>query len=272
MKTLTVRRVLCVTSVLVALAAAVAVGVYLTGRERFIYAVGDGEIWQVRLSLLLRPSLIRTRLNDGFTPLHVAAIAHDPPMIDCLVRHGADLDARAERGTEIFWIPVQHAQGGERPLHCALWKEDPVPTVERLLSDGADPNASDDDGSTPLHLAACMGQANAVRVLVANGAAVNAIDDAGHTPLHAAVWCGAKELLPGQSRVVAILLENGANPQAQDSEGNTPLALARKTEREVRGWLGAQGWGNPDTPARLKSRERAAIISILEAASSERAE
>ena len=166
-------------------------------------------------------------------------------------------------------MPLQQAEGGERPLHCALWKEDPVPPAERLLSHGADPNAPDDVGWTPLYLSAFMGQANAVCVLVANGAAVNVLNDAGRTALHEAVRGGALELLAGQSRVVAVLLENGANPQAQDSEGNTPLVLGRTIEGDIFGWLEAQGCPDPETVVRLKSPEREAIIKTLEALSSE---
>jgi hypothetical protein len=254
------------------LALAAAGSAYVTREERFFVAVVEGRVWQARVATSLRPSLLMMHHNGILTALHLAAVQHEMGMIDFLASSGADVNARAGRGIDLSWVPVHETRGGERPLHCALWRERPAPTVERLLSYGADPNAPDDDGSTPLHLAACMGQASAVRALIAGGAPVNAIDNSGRTPLHQAVWCGASELLPGQSRAAEILLANGANPHAQDSQGNTPLALAREIERDVRGWLKAKGWENPDLPAGLKSGERAAIIRILEAATSGPAE
>ena len=100
-----IKRALTAASVLVGLAAAVAACLYLTREVPFFRAAGEGRVWQVRLAVLLRPSLLRKRLNDGFTALHLAAIEGDLPMIDCLVRHGSDIDARAERGIEIAWRP-----------------------------------------------------------------------------------------------------------------------------------------------------------------------
>ncbi len=68
--------------------------------------------------------------------------------------------------------------------------------VKRLLASGADVNAPDEYGETPLHWATRYGHTALVEVLVANGADVNASDDNGDSPLH---WA-ADNVMPPLSR------------------------------------------------------------------------
>jgi ankyrin repeat protein len=96
-----------------------------------------------------------------------------------------------------------------------------------LLANGADVNARDDDGSTPLHGAADdidaevapNGRKEVAELLLAHGADVNARTSRGWTPLHAAA--GAHNL-----DVAAVLLANGADVNAKTNDGQTPLYIA----------------------------------------------
>jgi ankyrin repeat protein len=93
--------------------------------------------------------------------------------------------------------------------------------VEMLLARGADVNARNRKGFTPLHEAAGPpGDAAMVGMLLGRGAEIEARDDAGNTPLHLAAE-------PGESGDIArLLLERGADPNAANNLGCRPIHLA----------------------------------------------
>jgi WD40 repeat protein len=85
---------------------------------------------------------------------------------------------------------------------------------------GADPNARDTDGQTPLMFArSCLDQGPLFDALISRGADVNARDNAGETAL--LLICKSNDMA-----LVDRLLENGANPNLADHAGNTPLIAA----------------------------------------------
>jgi ankyrin repeat protein len=112
-------------------------------------------------------------------------------------------------------------ENGFTPLHLAAANGHKA-MAELLLNNNSEVNSKDNAGSTPLHQAAAAeGQpSDLVEMLLAHGATVNSTDKYGLTPLHYAILAGNRE-------VIKVLLTHGANANAKDSKyGSTPLIVA----------------------------------------------
>jgi ankyrin repeat protein len=99
-------------------------------------------------------------------------------------------------------------------------RDDPGPVKQRLDA-GANVNARDDLGDTPLILVAQYDHTATARLLLERGADVNARDKQGMTALMEA----AKG---GHAAAVELLLGHGAQSEGKTSYGETALSLARE--------------------------------------------
>ena len=119
---------------------------------------------------------------------------------------------------------------------ATLWsaaKDDDVPTLQRLLGEGAAIDAVDHRGFSPLMLAAYNGSEAAFEHLLASGANPNSADLAGNTVLMGAAF-------KGHLGMVKRLLAAGANPAATNQAGLDAKGFAAQFGRtEVVALLGS---------------------------------
>ncbi len=180
----------------------------LDGGSDVLRATRRGEISQLQTIFAKRPDAVESRGHMGRRPLHVAVDAGNLELVQFLLRSGAQVDGRRERG--------------DTPLH---WARDAA-TATVLREAGASLRARDFADRQPIHWAAQFARPEVVRLLLEGGSAVDERDRTGHTPLHwatgtATIFGGVES--PSALACVQLLLEWGADVDAQGIDGRVPL-------------------------------------------------
>jgi ankyrin len=125
--------------------------------------------------------------NDGVTPLMVAARRAHLSSVQLLLARGARVNATTVTGNTALIMASDGRNGWTRDFSFG----DRMEACLRALADaGADVNAANDEGITPLHAAAWGFDAGPVRVLLALGADPNRAARDGLTPLAVAAQKG----------------------------------------------------------------------------------
>lgn len=202
--------------------------------------------WRAAVSLAKRHGrrVLGVRVgDDGWSPLHLAAVLDEREVAAVFLARGADpndedfdkqtpLHATIDVGIARLLVDKgaevdAKDRSGFSPLHVAA-ADGYVEIAELLLLRGADANAVDNNGRSPLHEAATGGHFEVAEALFAAGAGVDPRDDAmAWTPLHLA---SQHEYV----HILTLLLSKGADINAWDSSGYTALHMAAMGEsREV---------------------------------------
>lgn len=203
------------------------------GATLLISAV-DLQEEEIAAYLIARGADVNAADRSGKTVLMHAA--GSPRLVEMLLRAGAAPTAADRAGTTALDLALQQ----QCKRSCSLLLERGARTAARpggqraalfsainsgfdvydlLLSHGADPDAADEAGETPLHWAARAGSAAAVEALIRAGSSPAALSHQGWTPLHTAVLHGSRD-------AAAELLKAGVPVDIQNARQQTPLSCA----------------------------------------------
>jgi hypothetical protein len=165
----------------------------------------------------------------GDTALHLAAAGYRVEIARLLLAAGADPNA-----------VMNHRRSG--PLHYAAdgcinghdWDaKRQVKTIHCLLAAGAEVNAQDKNGATPLHRAVRTRCAAAVQCLIEGGADPMLRNKSGSMPFHLAVQStgrggsGSAASKVAQQQIIKAFLSLGISTGIQDGNGKSVLECAK---------------------------------------------
>jgi uncharacterized protein len=151
---------------------------------------------------------VNAKDDNGETPLDYAIQRNPPETADLLRKHG---------GKKSEWFKA------EESIHIAA-KIGHLEAVRQHLAAGADVNAIDHEGNTPLHHAVYKDQTEIIRLLIDKGAEVNGKrkaenNEKGLAPLHTATWRSTIE-------TIEFLIDNGADVNMKRADGAIALHYA----------------------------------------------
>lgn len=142
----------------------------------------------------------------SFTPCHFCAYNGNIDMMNCLMSNGASI-----------LIPNDQ---GVKALHVAVQGDQAAMTYYLAKTLGCDLEDKDTSGNTALHWAIFTGSENCTAFLLAMGANPNSTNNEKSTPLHISVKSIEEH---GSLRNVKALLLDGSLRTIEDAEGKMPI-------------------------------------------------
>eukprot|EP01121_Diplochlamys_sp_Union-15-3_P006774 TRINITY_DN1729_c0_g2_i1.p1 TRINITY_DN1729_c0_g2~~TRINITY_DN1729_c0_g2_i1.p1 ORF type:complete len:706 (+),score=130.91 TRINITY_DN1729_c0_g2_i1:126-2243(+) len=163
---------------------------------------------------------INARDLKGKTALHYSIVGIEKQLIDALITHGASVNIADLEGNT--------------PLHVAVLKYSNFYgdfALKLLLSKGADCNAENNRGETPLFLAAVSSNENVLAMLLSTCPNINQKNSKGQTLLHQVIESH------NNGKSVITLLSAGADPIVEYNGEKLDLAKLAKNKGIVNNML-----------------------------------
>lgn len=163
----------------------------MNASQEMVDAATVGDEMRLRELLEDDAGMANVYSPEGWTPLHLAAHFGHTSAVRSLLDAGADVHARSKN------------ELANQPLHAAVAGQASLELLALLLDGGADVNATQHGGFTPLQATAQNGDLAATELLLARGANPLARADEGQTAL-------AFALEGSHEDVARLLREHGA--------------------------------------------------------------
>lgn len=219
-----------------------------------LHKAADGGHLEIMRQLMDHKADVNAKNSDGWSTLANAAGTHKPDATKLLLDAGAKPDGFAlgqagwlGRVETVQLLLDAGADPNDGLVRAAQGRH--VQLVKLLLENGADvqTTAQSQQGDTALHTGALQGGFEMVQLLLKHGADPNAVNKQGQTPLHRAI-AGDGEL-----KTVKLLVESGAKLDIPDKEGVTPVRMAGTRARgrpALYDWLLTAAGGKEPPPNR----------------------
>ncbi|AVP87007.1 hypothetical protein phytr_440 [Candidatus Phycorickettsia trachydisci] len=209
--------------------------------EAMYEAAKKGDIDIVKFLHSKGFDLNNTKLWEGYTAIHSAALSGNFELIKWLIDNGSDIKLVTKRGTNLlnlasysnftelmqlllaqgFDANFQELEGvyadGFSPLHCAAGH---IEAAALLCEHGANIEIKDKNGLTPIYFAGICGQLKMIDWLYEKGAKIDFATNDGLTFLHIAAQ-------NGHLKLIESLIEQKFDVNATTiKESKTPLRIA----------------------------------------------
>src|SRR5258707_7995666 len=122
----------------------------------------------------------------------------------------------------VFWLAAAGTAAAADGSLAGLIQAGHRDAALKMIAAGADVNAAQGDGTTPLHWAVYKVDADLARALLERGAKPDVVNNYGSSPL-------AEAVKVAKARLVEMLVDASSNVEGPNQEGQTALILAART-------------------------------------------